>query len=117
MADSSKSVQDLKDLFRKFVTDRDWEQFHTPKNLSMSLSVEAAELMEHFLWMENQESLEILKDEQILEEVADEIADVAGHIFCLCNTLNLDLSDIIARKMAKNVVKYPAETYRGKYSL
>ncbi len=115
MADQTTTIQTLRDLYRRFVEDRDWEQFHSPKNLAMSLAVEAAELMEHFLWMDNAESRQVVQDESRRSAVADEIADVAGHVFCLCNSLNIDLSDAVADKMARNVQKYPAEQYRGRY--
>lgn len=117
MADLSTTVNDLKEMFRKFVAERDWEQFHSPKNLAMSLAVEAAELMEHFLWMDTAESNASVLESAKLQEVGEEIADIAGHIFCLCNVLNLDLSDVIAAKMSKNALKYPADIYRGKYRL
>jgi NTP pyrophosphatase (non-canonical NTP hydrolase) len=117
MADQTTTVQALKDLYGQFVADRDWERFHSPKNLAMSLAVETAELMEHFLWIDNEASREVLNDPVRRAAVADEIADVAGHIFCLCNSLGLDLSDTIAAKMKKNVVKYPADKYRGRHTL
>lgn len=117
MADSTVTVQQLKDAYRQFVAERQWEPFHSPKNLSMSLSVEAAELMELFLWMENTESRTVGNDPARRNAVAEEIADVAGHIFCLCNVLGLDLSDIITAKLRKNAQKYPAEQYRGRYQL
>lgn len=117
MDDQSTTVQTLKDLFRKFVADRNWEQFHSPKNLVMSLAVETAELMEHFLWMDNEPSRTAMDDPATRQAVSDEIADVAGQVFCLCNALGLDLSQIVAAKMEKNIQKYPAAQYRGRYRL
>jgi NTP pyrophosphatase (non-canonical NTP hydrolase) len=73
--------------------------------------------MEHFLWIDNAESHQVAQDPQEREQVADELADVAGVLFALCNALNLDLSDVVARKMAKNVVKYPVEKSRGRYRI
>ncbi len=100
-----------------FVAAREWNQFHSPKNLSMALSVEAAELMEHFLWMENDASRQVAADPKKMEEIGDEVADVANVIFCLCNALNIDLSDAIRRKMVKNGRKYPLEKSRGRYRI
>src|SRR5262249_52611200 len=94
---------------------REWEKFHSPKNLVMALAAESAELLEHFLWIDNQESRAVVQDPAKREEVADEIADVTGVILALCNALDLDLSDCILKKMAKNELKYPVEKCRGRY--
>ncbi len=115
MPDTTTTLAELKELMARFVAERDWQQFHSPKNLSMSLACEAAELMEHFLWMENAESRKVTQDPAKLAEVADEIADVALHLLSLGNTLGIDLSDAIRNKLAKAAVKYPAEKYRGRY--
>lgn len=115
MADETTTIQELKQWFRQFVAEREWEQFHAPKNLSMSLAIEAAELMEHFQWIDNDASIECLKDPDKFAAVADEIADIAANLFCLCNALSLDLSDAIESKMKKVVVKYPADQFRGRF--
>jgi NTP pyrophosphatase (non-canonical NTP hydrolase) len=117
MADATTTVAQLRDAMNHFVAEREWRQFHSPKNLVMALSVEASELMEHFLWIDNETSRTIVQDPAVLEQVADELADVSGVVFALCNALGLDLSDVIARKMAKNVVKYPVEKSRGRYRI
>ena len=117
MPDRTTTVADLRDAWTRFVAARDWNQFHSPKNLVMALACETAELMEHFLWMDNAASLEIARDAATREQVADELADVAGVVLALCNALDLDLSDAVARKMAKNERKYPADQVRGKYRL
>jgi NTP pyrophosphatase (non-canonical NTP hydrolase) len=117
VADSHTTVADLRQDWESFVSARDWHQFHNPKNLTMALAVEAAELMEHFLWIDNEKSREVIGNAGQLEEVADEIADVTGVILALCNALGLDLTDAIRRKLAKNEVKYPADKVRGKYRL
>jgi NTP pyrophosphatase (non-canonical NTP hydrolase) len=97
----------------RFVSDRDWGKYHSPKNLAMALAAEAAELMEHFLWIDNEESRAAVRDPAVQEGVADEVADVACVLFALCNALDLDLSETVARKMAKNIVKYPVARCRG----
>jgi NTP pyrophosphatase (non-canonical NTP hydrolase) len=102
---------------RQFVADREWEQFHSPKNLVMALAAEAAELLEHFLWVDNAESKRMVQDPEKRRAVADEMADVAGCLLSLSNALNLDLSDAINDKMARNENKYPAEQYRGRSTL
>lgn len=115
MSDSTTTLADLKALMARFVSERDWQQFHSPKGLSMSLACEAAELMEHFLWMDNDESRRVVQDPAKLQEVADEIADVALHLLALGNTLGIDLSDAIRGKLVKAAQKYPADKYRGRY--
>jgi dCTP diphosphatase len=115
MPDSTTTVSALREAMRQFVAEREWEQFHSPKNLVMALAAEAAELLEHFLWVDNAESQRIVLDNEKRRAVADEMADVAGCLFSLANALNLDLSDAIRDKMARNKMKYPVELYRGKW--
>ncbi|HBI44554.1 MAG TPA: NTP pyrophosphohydrolase [Planctomycetales bacterium] len=115
MSDQTTVVAALREAMTQFVAEREWQQFHSPKNLAMALSVEAAELMEHFLWIDNDASRAEVRDPAKCEQVADEIADVACLVFALCNALNLDLSETVRRKMAKNVLKYPVEKCRGQY--
>ena len=115
MPDPTTTVAALREAMRRFVAERDWEQFHSPKNLAMGLSVEAAELMEHFLWVSNEESHAVKSDPAGLAEVADEMADVALYLLALSNTLGIDLSDAITSKLAKTARKYPVERCRGRY--
>ncbi len=115
MPDHTTTVAALKEAMRRFVAERNWEQFHSPKNLSMGAAVEAAELMEHFLWMENDASRQVIHDAGKMGEIADEMADVACYLLALCNTLGIDLSEAILAKLAKNAARYPAEKYRGRY--
>ena len=117
MPDQTTTISTLRDAMRAFVRERDWEQFHSPKNLAMALSAEAAELMEHFLWMENAESRAVAADPARRREIVDEIADVLGVCLALSNALDLDLSDAFLDKMARNVLKYPADRARGKYRI
>lgn len=116
-SDQDTPIAELRERWAQFVREREWDQYHSPKNLAMALSVEAAELMEHFLWIDNEESRRVVQDPRRLEQVADEIADVAGVIFALCNSLGLDLATIVRNKMARNEQKYPVERIRGKYRL
>jgi dCTP diphosphatase len=115
MSDSTTTLAALKDAMRRFVAEREWEQFHSPKNLVMGLSVETAELMEHFLWIDNEASRQVVKDAAELGAVADEMADVACYLLALSNTLGIDLSAAITAKLAKNALKYPVEKARGRY--
>src|SRR5207253_504706 len=117
MPDTITTVAQLREAMARFVAERDWQQFHSPKNLVMALGVEVSELMEHFLWIDNAASQQLAQDPRVRDQVADELADVAGVVFALCNALDLDLSDVVARKMAKNELKYPVEKVRGRYRI
>jgi len=111
---NSMSIQQLKKDIKKFVKERSWEQFHSPKNLSMSLSIEAAELMEHFQWTNTvEEAVKVLKDKRKRSEVEDEVADIAIYLIDFCNLYNVDLEKVILKKMKKNVKKYPAKRVKG----
>jgi NTP pyrophosphatase (non-canonical NTP hydrolase) len=112
--DSEFSVQKLKDAIKAFSVERDWEQFHTPKNLSMAIAAEAAELMEHFLWKEGQESVEILHDPAKQQQIAEELADILIFALEFANITKLDVATIIQEKMETNARKYPVEKSKGR---
>jgi dCTP diphosphatase len=117
MPDQTTTVADLKVAMSRFASERDWERFHSPKNLVMGLAVEAAELMEHFLWVDNEPSRRAADEPGKREQIADEMADVACYLLALSNTLGIDLSGAVEAKLVKNAVKYPADTFRGRYRL
>jgi dCTP diphosphatase len=114
-SDATTTVAELRQLVAEFVAERDWSQFHSPKNVSMALAIEAAELMEHFQWLTIEDSRRLVDDPAKLSEVGEELADVVGYSFALANELGLDLSTAIRAKMIKNARKYPADEYRGRY--
>jgi dCTP diphosphatase len=116
MSDSSTTVAELRKLIADFVAERDWSQYHSPKNVSMALAIEAAELMEHFQWLTTEASRELPDDPERLAEVAEELADVVGYSFALANELGIDVSTAMRAKMIKNAEKYPAEQFRGRLS-
>jgi NTP pyrophosphatase (non-canonical NTP hydrolase) len=101
----------LRELVRVFVNERDWDQFHTPKNLSSALSVEAAELLEHFQWLQHGRLEELGADK--LVEVRHEMADVLVYLVRLADKLDVDLMAAVEEKMVLNRAKYPAEKVRG----
>ena len=115
MADSTTTIADLKQLVADFVARRDWRRFHAPKNLSMSLAIEAAELMEHFQWISPEQSRRVPEDAERLAAVGDELADVVCYALAMANELGLDLSTTVRGKIVKNEQKYPVEEYRGRY--
>jgi NTP pyrophosphatase (non-canonical NTP hydrolase) len=115
--DSNSELARLREVVRVFVAERDWDQFHTPKNLSSALCVEAAELLEHFQWLERGDRAEL--GEQKLEQVRHEMADVLVYLIQLADKLGVDLGAAVLEKMVLNRARYPAEKVRGdarKYS-
>jgi NTP pyrophosphatase (non-canonical NTP hydrolase) len=113
MTDAETTLAHLRQLVGQFVQRRDWGQFHTPKNLAMSLAIEAAEVMEHFQWLTPEQSRAVAGQPERLAEVAEELADVLAYLLAMANELGLDLAAALEAKMAKNEQKYPAEQYRG----
>ena len=115
MADSETTVAALRQMVKQFVDARDWKQFHSPKNLTMALAIEAAELMEHFQWITPDASRSIADTPQKLEDVSDELADVLCYALAIANELSIDVDAAMRAKMKKNEAKYPADKYQGKY--
>jgi dCTP diphosphatase len=115
MTDPETTVTELRRIVKQFVDARHWHQFHTPKNLAMSLSIEAAEVMEHFQWLTAEQSRAVAEQPDKLSAVAEELADVLCYVLAMANELGLDLSAALETKMAKNEQKYPAHKYRGRF--
>lgn len=101
----------LRDIVRQFVDERDWDQFHSPKNLAAALTVEAAELLEHFQWLKDGRAEELGPDK--LQEVRHEMADVLVYLVRLADKLDVDLLGAVQDKMVLNRAKYPADLVRG----
>lgn len=104
-------LQSLTQALRDFAQARDWEQFHSPKNLASALSVEAAELLEHFQWLTEEQSRNLSATKQA--EVAAEAADVLLYLLQLCDKLNIDLMAAARSKLIVNGGKYPVDSSRG----
>jgi NTP pyrophosphatase (non-canonical NTP hydrolase) len=101
---------------RTFRDARDWRQFHSPKNLSMSIAIEAAELMEHFQWLTTEAATRLAQEDAAARQaVAEELADVLIYCFSLADVLGYDVAEIISAKLAKNEAKYPPEKYYGRF--
>ena len=96
-------MDELNDELIKFQKERDWKKFHTPENLAKSISIESAELLEHFQWQK----------EYDVGEVADELADVLIYCMYMADAMDLDIKEIILNKMKKNAIKYPVEKAKG----
>lgn len=112
--DATTTLADLKHRVLAFARERDWEQFHSPKNLSMALAAEAAELMEHFLWAESAASPARAQEPARRREIEEEIADVVIYALEFANVTGIDLAAAINAKLAANAKKYPVEKARGR---
>ncbi len=115
MNDHDTPVAALRKLVSEFVLERDWQQFHTPKNVAMALAIEAAELMEHFQWLTPEQSRDVVEQRDKLGQVAEELADVVCYALALANELRIDVTSALHDKMEKNRRKYPTEEYRGRF--
>lgn len=115
MSDSQTTVADLRALVTQFVAERQWQVYHDPKNLSMAIAIEAAELMEHFQWVRSEDLTATLQDPKLMSEIRDELADITCFVLGFTNALGIDLADSVRQKMAKNIAKYPAEQFKGRY--
>lgn len=115
MSDRETTVAELRAAMQHFVDERDWRQFHSPKNLSMAMAIESAELMEHFQWLSTDESREVRQSPETLEQVREELADVLCFALSFANALDIDISSAVADKMVKNAEKYPVERFRGRF--
>lgn len=113
--DSKTNISKLRQLAQDFVDERDWNKYHNPKDLAISIAIEAAELMELFQWTGQREVKKMAEDEHNLLRIKEELADVMILCLNMVNTLDIDLSQAIAEKIEKNKVKYPAELVRGNY--
>lgn len=107
------NVRDLQHRLREFAEARDWEQFHSPKNLAAALAVEAAELLEPFQWMREEESRRLAEHPEDYARVREEIADVQIYLLRLADQLQIDLAEAVEQKLVRNAEKYPIELSKG----
>ena len=111
MNDTVLNLSALARELRQFAQERDWEQFHSPKNLSMAMSVEVAELLEHFQWLTEEQSIDLASGD--LAEVSEEIADIQIYLTRLADQLGVDIANAVSRKIAVNASKYPVAKVHG----
>ncbi len=107
-------IKTLTEKIKKFRDERDWMQFHNPKDMAISLSLEAAEVLEHFQWKSPDEMDVYVKTHR--DEIGDELADVAKYLFEIADNLGVDLAQTIEKKMAKDAKHYPIEKSRGRHT-
>ncbi|MEM2172962.1 MAG: nucleotide pyrophosphohydrolase [Thermoproteota archaeon] len=112
--DSEVTLHELKLLIKDFITKRGWEKYHNPKDLAESVCIEAAELLEIFQWSTVEEALSWKSDVSKMESIQEELADVLIYCLSMANTLGIDLSESVFKKLKKNEEKYPAEKYFGR---
>ena len=108
----SRDLESLRSKLRLFAEERDWDKFHSPKNLAAALSVEAAELLEHFQWLTESESASLPNEKRV--EVSEELADVLLYLIRLADRLDIDLIHAAEQKLLKNAEKYPVGKSKGK---
>ena len=115
LSDGKTSISQLKEMVQKFVDDREWSKYHTPKDLALSISIEAAELLEIFQWSGEMGAGKALDTPEKFTHLEEEMADVIVYCLSLASATGIDVSRAIGRKMIKNEQKYPAELVRGNY--
>ena len=113
--DHTTTLSELKNLVEEFVKERDWAQFHGPKNLSMGLAVEAAELMDLFKWYTDPEAARIMRQAKTKRAAGDEIADIVIYCLAFANRNGIDVSRAVKRKIDKNHKKYPVSKFKGRF--
>jgi dCTP diphosphatase len=113
--DPHTTVADLRQAVAAFVDARDWQPFHGMKNLSMSIAIEAAELMERFQWLTTEEAQDAVQESDEKAAVADELADILIYCLSLSNALDLDVSSAVLGKLEANEHRYPADEFRGRF--
>jgi len=115
MTDDATTLAQMKLSVAGFIREREWEKYHQPKNLAMSIAIEAAELMEVFQWAEPDEVARLLADEKVRRQVSDELADILAFLLAFSNATGIDLAASFRDKMNRNAQKYPADQCRGNY--
>ena len=107
-------IAELSNIVKKFINERDWNKFHNPKNIAMSISIEAAELMEVFQWYTNEESRSSSFITENLPAIEDEVADIFIYLLSFINVCNIDLVKAVKQKMERNYIRFPVEKVKGK---
>jgi NTP pyrophosphatase (non-canonical NTP hydrolase) len=117
LGDDETSVATLRKTVQAFISERDWEKYHNPKNIAASICIEGAELLELFQWTTLEQSEELGKDKEKRQRIREELSDVVIYCLGMANSIDIDLSDAILEKLELAKRKYPTDLYRGKAHL
>ena len=113
--DEKTTIEDLKNLVKQFIEDRDWGKYHNAKDVAISITIEASELLEVFQWVRDDELEKVLVDSEKRDSTEDELADVLIYCLSLANVTNIDVARAVRAKIEKNKKKYPIEAVKGNY--
>lgn len=114
MKDKETTIEEMKVKIKEFIDERDWGQYHLPKDVAIAMTIEVAEILEHFRWKNDKEIEEFIKDPKNKEELGDELADTFMFLIDLSRVCNIDLAEAFERKLKKSSKKYPKELVKGK---
>jgi dCTP diphosphatase len=106
-SDANITISQLQDEVQQFVLERGWSKYQTPKNLSMSIAIEAAEIMEHFQWPSSEQSVDLIRENDMKNQVADELADVLVYCLIFANNAKIDITSAVRSKMGRNQKRFP----------
>lgn len=115
ISDNETPIGYLRNKVQEFTDARDWAKYHSPKDVSISIAIETAELLEHFQWVSEDTMQDMLKDTMKIAELKEELADIMIYCFSFANTLNIDVAQAVIEKIKKNEMKYPVERVKGTY--
>jgi NTP pyrophosphatase (non-canonical NTP hydrolase) len=110
MDDTTATFEQVKEQLAEFNRSRNWDEYHNPKDLAVSISIEAAELLENFQWKQTRQPEEIKQDEELTGNIKDEMADILIYLFIMANRLDIDLSSTMLEKVKKNEGRFPSDT-------
>ena len=115
MSDETTTIAELRRAVADFVAEREWQKYHDPKNLAMSIAIEVAELMEHLQWLRSDQLEAALAEQHIRAGIREELADVICFALAFANAADIDIAQAVREKLEKNAAKYPVEQFRGHY--
>lgn len=115
ISDKGTTLSELKNRIKKFIDDRDWGKYHNPKDIAVSITIEASELLELFQWVKDEELEKIINNPKKVAKIEEELADVTIYCFDLANACNIDIAQAVAKKIKQNEDKYPTEKVKGNY--
>jgi len=115
ISDETTTIDEMKNRIKEFIDERDWRKYHKPKDIAVSISIEASELMEIFQWLSDEEVDELTNSPSSRKSIRFELADIMSYVLILSIALNIDLSRAVFEKISRNEMKYPVDRVRGKH--